>query len=199
MSRVAVVGGGVAGLGAAWRLGRNAKTQVTVFEAAQRLGGRVSTVERGPMRFDDGAQFVRTETPLARKALLEELPSDSLVNVRRDVRPFNQKSEIGAGDPAQNAEPKWVYRDGLRTLPYLLARAGAPRVQLGWQVRKVAANAGGWTVCGADREAPGFDAVLLTCPPAAMSRLLGRSALPRDFAEPFRRCSPRRGIEASSR
>ncbi|MCB1127755.1 MAG: FAD-dependent oxidoreductase, partial [Verrucomicrobiae bacterium] len=57
MGRVAIVGAGVAGLAAAYELGRNGAS-TTVFEAGSRLGGRISTVERGPIVFDDGAQFI---------------------------------------------------------------------------------------------------------------------------------------------
>ena len=46
MTRVAVVGGGIAGLAAAWYLHRDG-VDVTVYEADDRLGGKVSTAEFG--------------------------------------------------------------------------------------------------------------------------------------------------------
>jgi len=45
MSRVAVIGSGIAGLGAAWNLGREAGTRVTLFEADARFGGHAHTVD----------------------------------------------------------------------------------------------------------------------------------------------------------
>lgn len=69
--RVAVVGGGIAGLGAAWRLLRiaeetRAPIRVTVLEAAARLGGKVFTrrekwlvVEAGPDSFLAGKPVMR--------------------------------------------------------------------------------------------------------------------------------------------
>ena len=45
---VAVIGGGVAGLTAAWRLAASGK-QVTLFEARSRLGGRVQTAAPAPL------------------------------------------------------------------------------------------------------------------------------------------------------
>ena len=41
--RIAVVGSGIAGLGAAWLLSR--RHHVTLFEAGQRLGGHTNTVD----------------------------------------------------------------------------------------------------------------------------------------------------------
>lgn len=44
--RIAVVGGGLSGLTAAWALKRAGFGQVTVFEATERLGGRVHTLDK---------------------------------------------------------------------------------------------------------------------------------------------------------
>ena len=43
MGRIAVIGGGIAGLGAAWALDR--VHDVTLYEADDRLGGHANTVE----------------------------------------------------------------------------------------------------------------------------------------------------------
>ena len=54
--RIAVVGGGIAGLSAAWLLGKT--HQVTLFEADGRVGGHANTVEapgrKGPVAVDTG-------------------------------------------------------------------------------------------------------------------------------------------------
>lgn len=45
MTRVAVIGAGIAGLGAAWHLSRQPGTQVTLLEADERFGGHAHTVD----------------------------------------------------------------------------------------------------------------------------------------------------------
>jgi predicted NAD/FAD-binding protein len=52
MRRVAIVGGGIAGLGAAWAL--HERCEVTIFEAAARAGGHVYTVEAEGHAIDMG-------------------------------------------------------------------------------------------------------------------------------------------------
>lgn len=55
--RIAVVGGGIAGLACARELAR-AEARVTVFERSRGLGGRLGTRRQGNLAFDHGAQFV---------------------------------------------------------------------------------------------------------------------------------------------
>lgn len=78
--QVAIVGGGVSGLYAAWRLTANRRTDVRLYEADWRLGGRLLSVsvpglpvdlgqaELGAMRFHDGqALLTRTVRELGLK------------------------------------------------------------------------------------------------------------------------------------
>src|SRR5947209_10517326 len=55
--RVAIVGGGYAGLSAAVELAR-AGIQVTVFEAGRTLGGRARVVEKDGRRIDNGQHIL---------------------------------------------------------------------------------------------------------------------------------------------
>jgi protoporphyrinogen/coproporphyrinogen III oxidase len=76
MKRVAIVGGGVAGLAAAYELARQAyegaSLQVVLFEASTRLGGIVETVHEGEFVIECGPDAWVTEKPWARE-LAEEL------------------------------------------------------------------------------------------------------------------------------
>jgi protoporphyrinogen/coproporphyrinogen III oxidase len=76
MRRIAVIGGGVAGVAAAYELAqlarRGAAVQVVLFEASTRLGGIVETVREGGFVMECGPDAWVTEKPWARE-LAEEL------------------------------------------------------------------------------------------------------------------------------
>jgi oxygen-dependent protoporphyrinogen oxidase len=76
MKRIAIVGGGIAGVAAAYELARMARggaaMQVMLFEAATRLGGIVETVREGGFVMECGPDAWVTEKPWARE-LAEEL------------------------------------------------------------------------------------------------------------------------------
>jgi oxygen-dependent protoporphyrinogen oxidase len=76
MKRIAIVGGGIAGVAAAYELARMARDgaamQVVLFEAATRLGGIVETVREGGFVMECGPDAWVTEKPWARE-LAEEL------------------------------------------------------------------------------------------------------------------------------
>lgn len=73
-TRVAIIGGGLAGLIALRDL-RKAGVEATLYEARSRLGGRVSTYHGGPVPADDGGQFINGDhadiLALAREYRLE--------------------------------------------------------------------------------------------------------------------------------
>ena len=54
------------------------------------------------------------------RLLTAELPADDLIDIGRPVWTFDGAGAIAEGDPAQNADPKWTYRDGLSRLGKLL-------------------------------------------------------------------------------
>lgn len=73
MKRIAIVGGGVAGLAATYELARNgAPVEAVLFEASPRLGGIVETVREGGFVIECGPDAWVTEKPWARE-LAEEL------------------------------------------------------------------------------------------------------------------------------
>jgi oxygen-dependent protoporphyrinogen oxidase len=109
--KVAIIGGGIAGLSAAVSLLRGGAEPV-VFEAAARAGGKVGSVRDGPWLSENGPHFIAR-------------PMDALVDAA-GLR----------GEVLEPAPPKtrWVnLRDGVFRAPSfgLLARIGAPRAVFG--------------------------------------------------------------------
>ncbi|OIW02997.1 hypothetical protein TanjilG_13634 [Lupinus angustifolius] len=71
IKRVAVVGGGVSGLAAAYKL-KSHGVDVTVFEAEERAGGRLRTVSQDGLVWDEGANTM-TESEKEVKDLIDAL------------------------------------------------------------------------------------------------------------------------------
>jgi oxygen-dependent protoporphyrinogen oxidase len=71
MKRVAVIGGGLSGLSAAYELARNGRAEFTVFEASARLGGIVETVRSNGFVIECGPDSWVTEKPWARELAVE--------------------------------------------------------------------------------------------------------------------------------
>ena len=65
--RVAIVGGGIAGVTAAWQLARLNVADVTLFEASTRLGGTVETVHRDGFTIECGPDGWVSEKPWAQE------------------------------------------------------------------------------------------------------------------------------------
>lgn len=86
MKRIAIIGGGIAGLTAAYELSRlassGAAVEVVLFEASPRLGGIVETVREGGFVVECGPDAWVTEKPWARE-LAEEL------GLRDELMPSN--------------------------------------------------------------------------------------------------------------
>lgn len=116
---VVVVGGGIAGLAAAWELlsGPGPKVHVTVLEQGPRVGGKLSTTElsgvSGPVSVDAGAESMlarRSEgTDLAREvglgdALVVPAAADAQVFSRGALHPLPSGTVLGVPtDPARLA------------------------------------------------------------------------------------------------
>jgi len=73
--RIAILGGGLAGVTAAWQLAQRERAQgdvdVTLFEASPRLGGIIETVHRDGFTIDCGPDGWVTEKPWARELARE--------------------------------------------------------------------------------------------------------------------------------
>jgi oxygen-dependent protoporphyrinogen oxidase len=103
MSHVAVVGGGITGLAAAWEL-VGAGAEVTVLEATEQLGGKILTDEMGGRPIDLGPDAFVARTPDALElcgelGLVDELvlaaTDQAAVWVKGRLRPLPRDIVLG--------------------------------------------------------------------------------------------------------
>ncbi len=82
--RIAVVGGGIAGLSAAYQLGRLSDEEgfpldIDLYEASDRLGGAINTIREGPFMLDAGPDSLLTTKPWAIELCRELGLGDELI------------------------------------------------------------------------------------------------------------------------
>ncbi|WP_135806078.1 NAD(P)/FAD-dependent oxidoreductase [Halorussus marinus] len=183
MPTVAIVGAGVAGLGAAYRL-RETDAEVIVFERRESVGGRAATRRRNGCTVDVGANYCKDGDDRVARLLREEL-SDGLVEADGPVWTFDADGEIseGRGDDGS----KWTYREGLAALGDRLRAASDAAVRTGTEVTGLARDGDRWRVetrdVGGSVDGDGdgatvrADAVVLTPPGPTTADLLADSEL----------------------
>jgi oxygen-dependent protoporphyrinogen oxidase len=187
MQRIAVIGGGIAGLTVALRR-EQLGDRVSLFEASARLGGQLQTETQGGFVIEHGAEgFVaRSEVvpPLSRTAgvadhiveqlaqrsfrfdgqgLVELLPGEAGRLLGFQVSP----DDLGRGIRA--------FLQGMEELPARLASLLAPKVELRVQhaIARVTPHPSGVTVLDAQGQAADFDAVVVATTARSAASLLG--------------------------
>jgi protoporphyrinogen/coproporphyrinogen III oxidase len=80
MSGVVVVGGGIAGLAAAWALASAGIDDITICEAGSRWGGKIAAADVGGVRLDAGAESLLARRPEAVDLIAELGLADRLVH-----------------------------------------------------------------------------------------------------------------------
>jgi len=156
--RIAVVGGGLAGLTCARRLDEHG-CDVTVFDKGRQPGGRMATRAIGDDAFDHGAQYFTARSALFRQQV-ETWAAAGVVS-RGDARVVTLAA--GACTAAPDAQ-RFVGVPGMNAVATHVA-AGL-RVRAASRVQALARQADGWKVTLADGTDEGpYDRVVLAMPP----------------------------------
>ncbi len=117
--RVAIVGAGVSGLAAAYRL-RQLGREVVVFEKSGGLGGRVnSRKHKLGYTFDVGATSLTPRGKKIERIMLEALPTEELVKVLKPIW-THSGLRTAPGSSSKNTTPRYTYQNGIQTFANLL-------------------------------------------------------------------------------
>jgi predicted NAD/FAD-dependent oxidoreductase len=175
---LAIIGAGVAGLAAAQALrSRRPEIDITIYEKSRGVGGRAATRRVEGYSFDHGAQYAKAPTPAIEQLYTTDLAAQEPVDIGLPVWIFDGTGQIGEGDPAQNADPKWTFRSGISALGKGLARGLTVRTEVR-VATLVPLAAGGYTLHDADGAVLGqADAVLLTPPGPQTAEIIAASPL----------------------
>jgi protoporphyrinogen/coproporphyrinogen III oxidase len=187
MQRIAVIGGGIAGLTVALRRARLGD-QVSLFEASARVGGQLSSETRDGFVVEHGAEGFVARSEVVPELALEAGIADHLVeqleqrSYRFDGHGLVELAPGEAGrllgfqvptdDLGRGIRSFW---HGMGELPQQLALTLGPRVELHLQraISSVAPRPGGVTLRDAGGQALDFDAVVVATTARSAASLLG--------------------------
>lgn len=168
MSRIAVVGAGLAGLVTARALRRG--HQVTVIEKSRGFGGRMATRVSGEFQFDHGAQFFTARTQQFND-FLRPLLEAGVVAIWQGPFAEIEGATIGRHWNWEENPAHYVALPGMNVLGKHLAQSLDVRVET--EVTALEDSPSGWqimTAAGPLENA--FDWVVVTAPAAQAARLL---------------------------
>lgn len=184
MKSIAIIGAGIAGLSLAQALQPHA--QVTVFEKARGVGGRMSARYADPYAFDHGAQYFTARSE-AFRAFIEPLLQQGVVARWQPAAVTLAPGE--AAKPIDWAEPHYVACPNMNGLCKALAQE--IEVKTATEVAPLTArDAQGWTLSDSTGNTLGvFDWLVSTAPHPQTARLFS-AVLPPENPLPERSLLP---------
>lgn len=161
---IAIVGGGIAGAGAAYAL---EDADVTLFEM-DAVGGRMASRRRDGCIFDFGANYLEVgDADL--EGILTDATGDGLVEIEQPVWRFDAAGELTTDETPQHT--RWTGRGGLDAIVREMIDGSGADLRDGVGVTHLERLDDGWRVTTEDEEMA-FDAVVLAVPTASASVLL---------------------------
>ena len=172
MTSVAIIGAGLAGLTAAHELSKH--TEVTIFEKARGVGGRMATRRASPYAFDHGAQYFTARSEPFRK-FLSPLIKNGLVSNWSATHAEFEGTHLVRKRRWDQGESHYVAVPGMNAL----AKHFAPHSVIKTSTRIVKLNQDrGWCLTDENGQSwTDFDWVISTLPAPQAATLL-----PFDFA-----------------
>lgn len=168
--RVAVVGGGITGLLAAWHL-RSRGAEVFLLERELRVGGLIDTEARGGFRFEHGPQGLASRRWLEQELERLRLAHEVAVEGRRSA-PALEDRWIVPGVVLERSRPQLKLRRGMASLVDRVAGTLGSTLRLGATVRRVVRQGRGFRIDAGRLGDLVVDRVVLACPAFAAAPLL---------------------------
>ncbi|MCO5296440.1 MAG: FAD-dependent oxidoreductase [Fimbriimonadaceae bacterium] len=176
--RVAIVGAGMAGLGAGRRLSRHGWNPV-LFEIEDHVGGRIVTEALGPYVFDSGATDLAPGSTNLADEMFQGLDTSELRLIEKPIY-THESLRVSPGGAMKNRLPRYTYLHGNQKLPEMLAEGLDVRTGLGVGALKRSGDE--YVVAGEP-----FDAVILTPPVPEIEPLLASISEMRPLANTYYR------------
>jgi predicted NAD/FAD-dependent oxidoreductase len=171
MTAIGFVGAGAATAAATYVLDSTLPdAEITVVEKSRGVCGRAATRRRDGIRYDYGANYVKSDDERVVDLLTEHLDSEGLVDVTDPIYTFDADGDVSEGRDAD--EHKWSYEQGLTQIA---KRLFADRVTVERETRAETLTRDGetWTVTDTDGEQWGpFDVLVLNPPAPQTAQLL---------------------------
>jgi len=168
MATVGIVGGGIAGTAAAYGL-RESPVDVTLFEASDRIGGRMVSRERGGCVYDYGATFLKGGDERFRE-VVEDAVGDDLRTVEGDVWVFDADGTVREGRDDQ--PPKYTTESGIEGIAAAFARESGATIETGARVGHLARQSDGWRLATTGGTETTVDGLVLALPATETASLL---------------------------
>lgn len=168
---IAIIGAGLAGLTLAREL--SGVANITLYEKARGLGGRMSTRRNATHQWDHGAQFFTARSKAFKAMLAPFITAGTVVEWQPNITTLSPDK---APFKRPWFEPHYVAAPGMNSL--LKAMAGELDIHLSTRVEQVLAHNGGWQLFDEQAQLLGeFDWVVSSAPLPQTQELLPESLL----------------------
>ncbi|HBF33208.1 TPA: hypothetical protein DDW35_01465 [Candidatus Sumerlaeota bacterium] len=119
---VAIIGAGMAGLTAAWRLKRE-NARVLVFERNYKPGGRMNTRRKAGLVVDHGNRFILRSSPVLRELIVDCGLHGEAKTIERPIYDLHTDGSFTESVTEEAKSDRLCFPEGMLTLPEALRRS----------------------------------------------------------------------------
>lgn len=172
MTHVGIVGAGAGAAALSFVVdGALPDADITVLEKSTVVCGRAATRQRGPVTYDYGANYVKSDDDRVVELLTETLATRGLVDASEPIYTFDRTGTVSPGRDAD--EHKWSYQVGISELAHRLFDRTDVRLVHNTRVETVRRTDDTWALVDTSGTEWGpFDAVVLNPPAPQTAQLL---------------------------